>query len=63
MPEPIVSCSVSNQAYDKAIIKKPSTPSNISSVSKEINSTRFHSPLSNNIQNKQMDFRPLIING
>ncbi|CAF4136519.1 unnamed protein product [Rotaria sp. Silwood2] len=63
VPEPIVRCSVSNQAYDKAIIQQPLTSPNISSTCQDINSACFHSPFSKNIQVKQMDFRPLITNG
>jgi hypothetical protein len=71
MPEPIVRCSVSNQAYDKAIIRKSLPISNISSTWKETNSNTnaktnpkyFHSPISSNIEVKPMDFRPLIKNG
>jgi len=71
MPEPIVRCSVSNQAYDKAIIRKSLPTSNISSTWKETNSNTntktnpkyFHSPISSNIEVKPMDFRPLIKNG
>jgi hypothetical protein len=69
MPEPIVRCSVSNQAYDKAIIRKPATTSNISSTSREMNPITktnlkyCNTPLSSSIEVKPMDFRPLIING
>jgi hypothetical protein len=71
IPEPVVRCSVSNQAYDKAIIRKSLPTSNISSTWKETNSNTnsktnakyFHSPISSNIEVKPMDFRPLIING
>jgi len=63
MPEPIVRCSVSNQAYDKTIRKKPLITSNISSTRKETNPKSTHSLVSSNIEVKQMDFRPLIING
>ncbi len=71
IPEPILRCSVSNQAYDKAIIRKPLPTPNISSTRAEknsnpnakTNSKYFHSPLSSNIEVKPMDFRPLIING
>lgn len=69
IPEPVVRCSVSNQAYDKAIIRTSPPTSNISSTSKEANLNAktnpkyFHSPLSSNIEVKPMDFRPLIING
>jgi hypothetical protein len=71
MPEPIVRCSVSNQVYDKAIIRKSLPTSNISSTCKETNSNSnvktnpkyFQSPISSNIEVKPMDFRPLIKNG
>jgi hypothetical protein len=71
MPEPVVRCSVSNQAYEKAIIRKSLPTSNISSISKETNSNTnvkinpqyFQSSISSNIEVKPMDFRPLIING
>lgn len=63
LPEPMVCCSVSNQAYDKAIIHKPSISSNISSTWKETNAKCCPSPISKNAEVKQMDFRPLITNG
>ncbi len=63
IPEPVVRCSVSNQAYDKAIIRKSPPISNSSSIWKETNQKSFHSPISSNIEVKPMDFRPLIING
>lgn len=66
IPEPIVQCSVSNQVYDKTLLKRPLKSANISSTSKEINSTCFESSLKNNNNNnatKPMDFRPLIKNG
>ncbi len=65
MPEPVVRCSVNNQAYDRTMIHKPVATANISSTSKETNSTPKYSNsrLSSNIEVKPMDFRPLIING
>ena len=71
IPETNTCCSVSNQVYDKAIIQKPLKVSNISSTWKEINpklneninSNCLHSTLSKSIEKKQIDFRPLIING
>lgn len=70
-PEPVVRCSVSNQAYDKPIIQKSIPTSNNSSLWNETNSNvnsktnpkYFHTPLSPTIEVKPMDYRPLIVNG
>jgi hypothetical protein len=63
IPEPIVRCSVSNQVYDKAVLRKSQPTANISSTLKETNVKHLQTPLSSNIEVKPMDFRPLIING
>lgn len=63
--EPVIRCSVSNQAYEKAISRPPISSSKKSSVSNELpTETKYSQPsVSSNIEVKPMDFRPLIVNG
>ncbi|CAM4895290.1 unnamed protein product [Rotaria socialis] len=64
IPETIIRCSVSNQAYEKPMIGKFLTNENISKQKQQTNPKSYRIPISSsNMEIKSMDFRPLIVNG
>lgn len=63
IPETIIRCSVSNQAYEKPLIGKVLTNEN-KSHQQQTNVKSYRLPNSSaRVEVKAMDFRPLIVNG